>query len=495
MPVERDGQEGTSPSGESAPVSRTSKPSALETINVILKPSTVKDISNQSYELTLLEPDVAQFEVSVGNDFKLGHLRQSIIRGAVSHGQYRNLIGCRSSIFYRPKGARKSVTFLKDTKSLFSIVNSLLEDSEDKTAVTMAFSVGQRHDDDIAINDDDDVDNMDARQVAGWSATSAMASPAPKMEVVSNQGRRKQSKCQHDLAREFVLKLYRTNHQQNKWYHGFCHEEMEIIIDHFKMETFGGKKDKRAWEKWNPDSGSFPTKSHGPDWKESAYKRHENSVYFTGIKRGKKPPDEVDEPVPPSGDATVESVGDSGRESHITMNDVLTGKHKNINQPQAVALLAIAKSSPMPPSSAAAASAGNASAGVSTGAPKLSVIMKRELEDGDTSSKPPSSQVFVDKKELYTASIKDVVMMSVDEDKGSGVFALKSRTNEIVVRCGEGEWRLKSKAIGEKKIGWVADNHGAGDKVLVLTVAEVVPQAPAAALDDLFGDVHSPTES
>mmetsp|Transcript_11075 Transcript_11075/g.22637 ORF Transcript_11075/g.22637 Transcript_11075/m.22637 type:complete len:83 (-) Transcript_11075:1333-1581(-) len=56
-------------------------------------------------------------------------------------------------------------------------------------AVTMAFSVGQRHDDDIAINDDDDVDNMDARQVAGWSATSAMASPAPKMEVVSNQGR------------------------------------------------------------------------------------------------------------------------------------------------------------------------------------------------------------------------------------------------------------------------------------------------------------------
>jgi len=134
MPVERDGQEGTIPSDGSAPVSRTSKPSALETINVILKPSTVKDISNQSYELTLLEPDVAQFEVSVGNDFKLGHLRQSIIRGAVSHGQYRNLIGCRSSIFYRPKGARtKSVTFLKDTKSLFSIVNSLLEDSEDKT--------------------------------------------------------------------------------------------------------------------------------------------------------------------------------------------------------------------------------------------------------------------------------------------------------------------------------------------------------------------------
>jgi len=118
MPVERDGQEGTSPSGESAPVSRTSKPSALETINVIIKPSTVNDISNQWYEL------VAQFEVSVGNNFKLGHLRKSVIRGAVSHGQYRNLIGCRSSIFYRPKGARtKSVTFLKDTKSLFGIVS------------------------------------------------------------------------------------------------------------------------------------------------------------------------------------------------------------------------------------------------------------------------------------------------------------------------------------------------------------------------------------
>ena len=56
-------------------------------------------------------------------------------------------------------------------------------------AVAMAFSVGQRLDDDVPIDDEDDVDNMDADQVAGWSAISAMASPAPKLEVVSNQGR------------------------------------------------------------------------------------------------------------------------------------------------------------------------------------------------------------------------------------------------------------------------------------------------------------------
>ena len=134
IPIEADGRDSASASNGSAPVSRTSQPLALKTINVILKPPTVKDVSNQSYELTTLEPNVAEFEVSVGNNFKLGHLRQSIIRGAVSHGQYRGLIGCRSSIFYRPKGARtKSVTFLKDTKSLFSIMNGLLEDSDNRT--------------------------------------------------------------------------------------------------------------------------------------------------------------------------------------------------------------------------------------------------------------------------------------------------------------------------------------------------------------------------
>ena len=308
---------------------------------------------------------------------------------------------------------------------------------------------------------------------------------------------RKQSKCQHDLAREFVLKLYRIDNPKNKWYHGFCHEEMEIIIDHFKTEKFGGKKDKRSWEKWNPDAGSFPNKQHGPDWKEYCYKTHENSIYFTGIRRGQKPPAEVDEPVPPSGEATVDAVADSGRESHITMDDILTGKHKNISNAQAVGLLAVAKASPVPPPSSAARdsdSATGSSARISTGAPKFSVVMKRELEDGDT-SKPPSSQVFVDKEKLSTTSIKDVVLKSVSEDAGSGVFVLKNRNNEIVVRCGEGEWRLKSKAINEKKIGWVADNHGSDDKVLVLTVAEVVPQARAATLDDLFGGVNAPAES
>lgn len=270
---------------------------------------------------------------------------------------------------------------------------------------------------------------------------------------------------------------------------------MSVIVDHFASAEFGRKKDKVAWEVWNADAGKFPRKSDGPDWAEEFFRNHENSDFFTGIRKGKKPPVEDDEVVPPPGQTkSADGTNDgNGSGSELRMNDFLTGKHKSVNQAQALAMLAVSKTSPVPPSSSrdstgtAAEELPRASTPASSSSslpkPQFSIVMKRDMDNGSV----VSSQVFIDREKLYTTTIKDVVKVSIQEDKGSGVFALSNTDNEIVMRCGGGEWRLKSGAAGEKKIGWIADNHGSGDKVLFLTVAEVVPQASAATLSDLFG--------
>ena len=62
------------------------------------------------------------------------------------------------------------------------------------------------------------------------------------------------------------------------------------------------------------------------------------------------------------------------------------------------------------------------------------------------------------------------------------------QSNNLGIRCGEGQWHLKSKAVRSKTIAEVAASHGQGGAVLILSDADVDSQPSAASLDEIFGN-------
>ena len=116
----------------------------------------------------------------------------------------------------------------------------------------------------------------------------------------------------------------------------------------------------------------------------------------------------------------------------ITVRDVLN--HRNLTQPQAIAIHAIAKAatSPLPPAAESAQAVPEST--------NFSVIFKRE-------GKPnASSTVPAQRSQMAQTTLKDVVAWSIRNDSNSGVFNpsagvanadADAPTMQLAVCCGE----------------------------------------------------------
>jgi len=487
QPQEEAGQRSSQQSGNTRRISN-SRNTSLEMLSVSLLPPTVKIDSDGTYELAAAQPVVAEFHVSVGDEFRLGHLRAAVIKEAIRRPNYKGKVGQSSSLYYSGSAKSKQVAQLLNSTDLFSRIKD--KDIDCDGVAPIRLSLGHRKDEDLELDDDHDfdTDDDDDEQRNYSQNPELMSSPMAKQAVLTAQQSRNASQSSGTVVRRWLQSLYTKDHPSNPYFNSFNIFMRSALESHFSAEKYGSGANRDAWDFFDLDQNKFPTVAEGPDWSDPSWQGYDNSWAFPKSRedfvRGAFKPVDPRDPMPPSVDKPPsEAPGDaSDGLLGISVRDVLN--HRGLTQPQAIAIHALAKAatSPVPPSATSA---------VGGKSENFSVIFTRK---NNTNAK---STVPVVRNKMATTTLKDVVAWSIANDRNSGVFNISKDTGggdgvpktELAVSCGGAMWRLKSRSFQVTKVGDVRANHGGGDdKEFVLEVKEVHEEDAAPDLADLMGD-------